>query len=34
VKQRYLGAGDILTDEVTIIVRGGQLDADLLRVDA
>ncbi len=34
MKQRYLRAGDHLGDDVTVVVRGGVLDADLLRQDA
>lgn len=34
VKQRYLREGDRLGDDVTVVVRGGQLDPDLLRADA
>jgi hypothetical protein len=34
VKQRYIRVGDELGDEVTIVVRGGILDPDLLRADA
>ena len=34
MKQRFIRAGDELTDDTTIVVRGGALDADLLRQDA
>jgi hypothetical protein len=34
VKQRFIRVGDDLADEVTVVVRGGVLDADLLRQDA
>jgi hypothetical protein len=32
-KQRYLRPGDSLDDD-TVVVRGGELDAEVLRVDA
>lgn len=34
VKQRHIRVGDDLDDEVTVVVRGGELDAELLREDA
>jgi hypothetical protein len=34
VKQRFLRVGDRLDDEITLVIRGGELDAELLRVDA
>lgn len=34
VKKRFIRVGDELRDDVTVIVRGGVLDADLLREDA
>jgi hypothetical protein len=34
MKQRFLRVGDELADEVTVVVRGGVLDANLLRQDA
>lgn len=34
MKQRYLRVGDALTDDVSVVVRGGALDAELLREDA
>ena len=34
MKQRYLREGDDLTDEVSVVVRGGDLDAEVLRQDA
>jgi hypothetical protein len=34
VKQRFLRVGDDLADDVTIVVRGGTLDRELLRQDA
>ncbi|SRR6266511_3196470 len=33
-KQRYLRPGDRLEDDATIVIRGGRLDHDELRVDA
>src|SRR5664279_3518041 len=34
MKQRFIRVGDELADEVTAVVRGGALDAALLRQDA
>ena len=34
MKQRYVRAGDELTDETVVIVRGGELRRELLEVDA
>jgi hypothetical protein len=34
LKQRFLRAGDELADDEVVVVRGGTLDKDLLRVDA
>ena len=34
MKQRYLRVGDELADDDVVVVRGGALDRDLLRVDA
>jgi len=34
VKQRFLRVGDELTDDVTVVVRGGDLDPEVLRDDA
>lgn len=34
VKQRYLRLGDDLPDEVSVVIRGGDLDAEVLRQDA
>lgn len=34
MKQRYVRLGDELDDDVTVVVRGGVLDPDLLRHDA
>lgn len=34
VKQRFIRDGDELTDDVTVVVRGGDLDPDILRADA
>lgn len=34
VKQRFIRVGDEIADEVTIVVRGGALDAAQLREDA
>jgi hypothetical protein len=34
VKQRYVRAGDELTDDTVVVVRGGELDRDLLVRDA
>jgi hypothetical protein len=34
MKQRYVRAGDELTDETVVVVRGGELRRDLLEVDA
>ena len=34
MKQRYVRVGDELADEITVVVRGGSLDAGLLRQDA
>ena len=34
MKQRFIRVGDELADEVTVVVRGGALDAALLRQDA
>jgi hypothetical protein len=34
VKQRHLRSDDELPDGVTIVVRGGELDPDVLRADA
>lgn len=33
-KQRYLRTGDTLGDDDIVVVRGGELDADVLRADA
>jgi hypothetical protein len=33
-KQRHLRIGDELTDDDSVIVRGGELDVDVLRADA
>ena len=33
-KQRHLRAGDDLTDDQVVVVRGGELDAEVLRADA
>jgi hypothetical protein len=33
-KQRYLRRGDALGDDELVVVRGGELDADVLRADA
>ncbi len=33
-KQRYLRSGDVLEDDDVVVVRGGELDADVLRDDA
>ena len=34
VKQRHLRTGDSLADDDVVVVRGGQLDAEVLRADA
>lgn len=34
MKQRFIRVGDELADDVTVVVRGGVLDAVLLREDA
>ena len=34
MKQRFVRIGDELDDDVTIVVRGGRLDRELLRADA
>lgn len=34
MKQRYLRIGDELTDEISVVVRGGDLDPAGLRADA
>lgn len=34
MKQRFIRVGDELTDEVTVVVRGGELEPELLREDA
>jgi hypothetical protein len=34
VKQRFIRVGDELADEITVVVRGGTLGAELLRQDA
>ena len=34
MKQRFVRLGDDLDDDVTIVVRGGRLDRELLRADA
>jgi hypothetical protein len=34
VKQRLIRVGDELTDDVAIVVRGGDLDPEILRHDA
>lgn len=34
MKQRHIRVGDELDDAVTVVVRGGDLDAELLRDDA
>ncbi len=34
MKQRYLRQGDDLSDSSEVVVRGGELDAELLRADA
>ena len=34
MKQRYLRPGDELRDEDAVVVRGGELDREILRVDA
>lgn len=34
MKQRYLRVGDELTDDVAVVVRGGDLDPGILRHDA
>lgn len=34
MKQRFIRVGDELADAITVVVRGGMLDADLLRQDA
>jgi hypothetical protein len=33
-KQRHLRPGDTLDDDDVVVVRGGELDADVLRADA
>lgn len=33
-KQRHVRAGDTLDDDDLVVVRGGQLDAEVLRADA
>jgi len=33
-KRRHLRDGDRLDDDETVVIRGGRLDADLLRADA
>jgi hypothetical protein len=34
VKQRFIRVGDELTDDVAVVVRGGDLDPEVLRHDA
>jgi hypothetical protein len=34
VKQRYVRVGDEIADNVSVVVRGGFLDADVLRTDS
>lgn len=34
MKQRFLREGDTLADDEAVVVRGGELTADLLRADA
>lgn len=34
MKQRHVRVGDELDDDVTVVVRGGELDAELLHDDA
>lgn len=34
MKQRFIRVGDELTDKVTVVVRGGELDPETLRKDA
>ena len=34
MKQRFIRVGDELTDDVTVVVRSGDLDPDILRADA
>ena len=34
MKQRFIRVGDELADEITVVVRGGTLGAELLRQDA
>jgi hypothetical protein len=34
VKQRHVRPGDTLDDDTVVVVRGGELDADLIRTDA
>lgn len=34
MKQRFLRVGDELTDDTTVVIRGGDLDRDILRDDA
>lgn len=33
-KQRYVRDGDALADDAIVVVRGGELDAEVLRADA
>lgn len=30
MKQRFIRVGDELTDDITVVVRGGDLDPDIL----
>lgn len=34
MKQRYMRVGDDLADDVSVVVRGGDLNAEVLRQDA
>ncbi len=34
MKQRFIRLGDELNDDTTVVVRGGDLDPDVLRADA
>jgi hypothetical protein len=34
MKQRYLRVGDELADDESVVVRGGELDREILRTDA
>lgn len=34
MKQRFIRVGDELTDDVAVVVRGGDLDPEILRDDA